>query len=119
MRNIESFPSKHMCLYLSLVERKVAEFYHNMDRRRYLVWLKNLFSSFFFQAIAGVLNVTLQATLIAALDIGRIDLLIGVLWSSNLPYFVPKKDHNMYTSHLFSLFFSWPPFLTKKEEYRN
>ena len=39
-RNIETFPSKHMYLYLSLVERKVAEFYHNMDRRHYLVWLK-------------------------------------------------------------------------------
>ena len=30
MKNIETFPSKHMYLYLSLVERKVAEFYHNM-----------------------------------------------------------------------------------------
>ena len=29
-----------MYLYLSLVERKVAQFYHNMERRRYLVWLK-------------------------------------------------------------------------------
>ena len=29
-----------MYLYLSLVKRKVAESYHNMDRRRYLVWLK-------------------------------------------------------------------------------
>ena len=37
MRNIETFPSKH--LYISLVERKVAEFFHNMDRRRYSVWL--------------------------------------------------------------------------------
>ena len=40
MRNIETFPSKQMYLYLSLVERKVAEFYHNIDRRRCLVWLK-------------------------------------------------------------------------------
>ena len=40
MRNIETFPSKQMYLYLSLVERKVAEFYHNIDRRLYLVWLK-------------------------------------------------------------------------------
>ena len=40
MRNIETFPSKHMYLYLSLVKRKVAESYHNMDRGRYLVWLK-------------------------------------------------------------------------------
>ena len=29
-----------MYLYLSLVEKKVTEFYHYIDRRRYLVWLK-------------------------------------------------------------------------------
>ena len=40
MRNIETFPSKQMYPYLSLDERKVAEFYHNIDRRRWLVWLK-------------------------------------------------------------------------------
>ena len=40
MRNIETFPFKQMYLYLSLVERKVAEFYHNVDKRRCLVWLK-------------------------------------------------------------------------------
>ena len=40
MRNIETFPSKQMYLYLSLVERKVTEFYHDIDRRRYLVWYK-------------------------------------------------------------------------------
>ena len=40
MRNIETFPSKQMYPYLSLDGRKVAEFYHNIDRRRYLVWLK-------------------------------------------------------------------------------
>ena len=40
MRNIETFPLKQMYLYLSLVERKVAEFYHIIDRRRYLVWFK-------------------------------------------------------------------------------
>ena len=34
MRNIETFPSKQMYPYLSLDERKVAEFYHNIDRRR-------------------------------------------------------------------------------------
>ena len=32
MRNIERFPSKQINLYLSSVERKVAEFYHNIDR---------------------------------------------------------------------------------------
>ena len=40
MRCIETFPSKQMYLYPSLVERKVTEFYHNIDRRRYLVWFK-------------------------------------------------------------------------------
>ena len=40
MKNIETFPSKQMYLYISLVERKVAEFYHNIDRGRYLVWFK-------------------------------------------------------------------------------
>ena len=33
-RNIKRFPSKQMYPYLSLVERKVAEFYHNIDRKR-------------------------------------------------------------------------------------
>ena len=42
MRNIKRFPSKQMDLCLSLVERKEAEFYHNIDRRRYLVWFKRL-----------------------------------------------------------------------------
>ena len=50
MRNIETFPSKHMYLYLSLVERIVAEFYHNMvemtDFHRFL------------QTIDGVLRIT-------------------------------------------------------------
>ena len=40
MRNIEIFSSQQMYLYLSLVERKVTEFYHDIDRRRYLVWYK-------------------------------------------------------------------------------
>ena len=34
MRNIETFRSKQMYPYLSLVERKVAEFYLNIDRMR-------------------------------------------------------------------------------------
>ena len=38
MRNIERFPSQHMYLNLSLVERKVTEFYHNIDRRRGPIW---------------------------------------------------------------------------------
>ena len=37
MRNTETFPSKQMYTYLSLVERKDAEFFHNIDRRRKLV----------------------------------------------------------------------------------
>ena len=47
MRNIETFPSKHMYLYLSLVERKVAEFYDNMVKMTYF--------HRFLQAIDGVL----------------------------------------------------------------
>ena len=47
MRNIETFPSKHMYLYLSLVERKVAEFYHNMVKMTYF--------HRFLQTIDGVL----------------------------------------------------------------
>ena len=35
MRNIETFPSKQMYLYLSLVERKVAEIYHNRVKMTY------------------------------------------------------------------------------------
>jgi len=34
MRIIETFLSKQMYSYLSLVERKEAEFFHNIDRRR-------------------------------------------------------------------------------------
>ena len=49
MRNIETFPSKQMYLYLSLVERKVAEFYHN-------TWLKLLV----FIAFSGQLMVSLR-----------------------------------------------------------
>ena len=55
MRNIETFPSKQMYPYLSLVERKVAEFYHNIDRRRWLVWLKWLiFINFFGQLMVSL-----------------------------------------------------------------
>ena len=56
MRNIETFPSKQMYLYISLVERKVAEFYHNIDRGRYLVWFKLLI----FMAFSGQLMVSLK-----------------------------------------------------------
>ena len=47
IRNIETFPSKYMYLYLSLVERKVAEFYHNMVKMTYF--------HRFLQTIDGVL----------------------------------------------------------------
>ena len=40
MRNIETYPSNEMYLCLSLVERKVAELFHNIDRMHYLVWLR-------------------------------------------------------------------------------
>ena len=61
MRNIETFPSKQMYPYLSLVERKVAEFYHNIERRRWLVWLKWLtFMAFSGQFMVSLLLVTTQ-----------------------------------------------------------
>ena len=47
MRNIETFPSKQIYPYPSLVERKEAEFYHNIDRRRYWFGSNDLFSSLF------------------------------------------------------------------------
>ena len=49
MRNIETFPSKQMYPYLSLVERKVAEFYHDIDRRLYLVLLNRLILIIFWR----------------------------------------------------------------------
>ena len=55
-RNIERFPSKQMYPYLSLVERKVAEFYHNIDRMRCLVWVKMTYFHRFFRTIHGVLK---------------------------------------------------------------
>ena len=61
MRNIETFPSKQMYLYLSLVERKVAGFYYNMDGRRDCIGWEALFGlvilTYFHQyldTIAGV-----------------------------------------------------------------
>ena len=55
MRNIETFRSKQMYPYLSLVERKVAEFYLNIDRKRWSVWLKWLI----FITFSGQLMVSL------------------------------------------------------------
>ena len=68
MRNIKTFPSKQMYLYLSLVERKEAEFYHNIDRRRYLVWFKWLI----FIAFPGQLMVSLPIKLVPRLGIPAI-----------------------------------------------
>ena len=56
MRNIKTFPSKQMYLYLSLLERKEAEYYHNIDRRHYLVWFK----CFIFIAFPGQFMVSLE-----------------------------------------------------------
>ena len=58
MRNIETFPSKQMYLYLSLVERKVAEFYLKIDRMRWLVWWKWLI----FITFSGQLMLSLKPT---------------------------------------------------------
>ena len=56
MRNIETFPSQQMYPYLSLVERKVAEFNHNIDRRLYLVWFSLTYFHNFLERIDGVLE---------------------------------------------------------------
>ena len=55
MRNIERFPSTQMYPYLSLVERKVAEFYHNIDKKSGLVWVRMTYFHRFFRTIPGVL----------------------------------------------------------------
>ena len=43
IRIIETFPSKQMFPYLSLVERKVADFYHNMG---YGLWVMGTNSAY-------------------------------------------------------------------------
>ena len=45
MRSIERFLANQMYLDLSLVERKVSEFYHNMHRRCDMIWLNDCFTS--------------------------------------------------------------------------
>ena len=55
MRNIETFPSKQMYPYLSLVESKAAEFYLNIDRMRWLVLVEMIYFRHFFWTIPGVL----------------------------------------------------------------
>ena len=71
MRNIETFPSKQMYPYLSLDERKVAEFYHNIDRRRWLVWLKWLiFINFSGQLMVSLGDDPLQSRTIWCTNVG-------------------------------------------------
>ena len=55
MSDIWTFSLHQMYVYLSSIERKVIEFYHNIDRRRYLVWLRWLI----FSASSGQLMVFL------------------------------------------------------------
>ena len=57
-RVIERIPSTQMYSYISLVERKVAEFYHNIDRRSWLVWVEMTYFHRFFRTIPGVLGTT-------------------------------------------------------------
>ena len=67
MRNIETFPSKQMYPYLSLVmvmvmvldERKVAEFYHNIDRR-----LIGLVKMTYFQQLSRTIDGVFMVELI-------------------------------------------------------
>ena len=62
MRNIETFPSKQMYPYLSLDERKVAEFYHDIDRRFGLV--KMTYFHQLFRTIDGVLIIPLGVSVV-------------------------------------------------------
>ena len=55
-RLIETFPSKQMCPYLSLVERKVAEFYHNIDKALFGLVRLTYFHQIFHR-IAGVFDI--------------------------------------------------------------
>ena len=78
MRNIETFPSKHMYLYLSLVERKVAEFYQNMVEMTYFHRL--------FQTIDGVLGKILFNMVGWGSGWGE----VNVLFSLNHCFLIPK-----------------------------
>ena len=77
MRNLETFLSKQMYPYLSLVERKVAEFYLNIDRMRWLVLVEMTYFYHFFRTIHGVL-----ANLQDSRDLEANSFFIwGVIWS--------------------------------------
>ena len=57
MRSIETFPSKQVYPYLLLVVRKVSDFYHNIDRRCWLVWSKWLiFITFLGQFMVSLVH---------------------------------------------------------------
>ena len=61
MRNIETFPSKYCTyLYLLLVERKVAEFYHNINmdigQQALIGLVKMTYFHRYLERIAGVLS---------------------------------------------------------------
>ena len=51
MRNIERFPSKHMYLYISLVEREVAEFYHKIVNINYFHRFLQIFDGVLARAV--------------------------------------------------------------------
>ena len=65
MRNIETFLSKQVHPYLLLVVRKVSEFYHNIDRRCWLVWSKWLiFITFLGQfQVSLIMSIWLTSTI--------------------------------------------------------
>ena len=79
MRNIEIFTSKQMYPYLSLDERKVAEFYHNIDRRRWLVWLKWLI----FINFSGQLMVSLLVSLLVFTKFSLLGFFLQWYWITN------------------------------------
>ena len=70
-----------MYLYLSLAEVKVAEFYHNMDGKRYLVWLNKLiFVKIWRQLMKSLLTTDLKIdtlkTILAAYTVNNLKWII-------------------------------------------
>ena len=98
MRNIETFPSKHMYPYLSLAERKVAEFYLNIDRMRWLVWLKWLiFINFSAQLMVSL---AIWVKLIFPHLVTRIGWMINIFGPHHQNCWLRSAPHQLKIAHL-------------------
>ena len=87
MRNIETFPSKQMYPYLSLVESKAAEFYLNIDRMRWLVLAEMIYFRHFFWTIPGVLGSKLTTTNIYSHIHGQINYYSSMFMGYMFPHY--------------------------------